>query len=127
MIRRPPRSTRTDTLFPYTTLFRSGQGGPSRDRPAMDAVLQAFTGMMEANKGKDGVPNRVTFIPVDMCTARYSFQALSAAPYARRNEPRGRYSASSLLKAAASVTVGRIVAPGRGGGQRWLTRVAGKR
>src|SRR3546814_16437461 len=27
MIRRPPRSTRTDTLFPYTTLFRSQQRG----------------------------------------------------------------------------------------------------
>src|SRR3546814_7374140 len=27
MIRRPPRSTRTDTLFPYTTLFRSRKGG----------------------------------------------------------------------------------------------------
>src|SRR3546814_10693040 len=27
MIRRPPRSTRTDTLFPYTTLFRSGTRG----------------------------------------------------------------------------------------------------
>src|SRR3546814_4325233 len=26
MIRRPPRSTRTDTLFPYTTLFRSNVG-----------------------------------------------------------------------------------------------------
>src|SRR3546814_9367960 len=26
MIRRPPRSTRTDTLFPYTTLFRSPRG-----------------------------------------------------------------------------------------------------
>src|SRR3546814_2318896 len=26
MIRRPPRSTRTDTLFPYTTLFRSSRG-----------------------------------------------------------------------------------------------------
>src|SRR3546814_1122770 len=26
MIRRPPRSTRTDTLFPYTTLFRSTEG-----------------------------------------------------------------------------------------------------
>src|SRR3546814_4368111 len=26
MIRRPPRSTRTDTLFPYTTLFRSASG-----------------------------------------------------------------------------------------------------
>src|SRR3546814_7168109 len=30
MIRRPPRSTRTDTLFPYTTLFRSPLG---RDQP----------------------------------------------------------------------------------------------
>src|SRR3546814_19553284 len=28
MIRRPPRSTRTDTLFPYTTLFRSCQDAP---------------------------------------------------------------------------------------------------
>src|SRR3546814_2029996 len=28
MIRRPPRSTRTDTLFPYTTLFRSTQPNP---------------------------------------------------------------------------------------------------
>src|SRR3546814_10709947 len=28
MIRRPPRSTRTDTLFPYTTLFRSRQVRP---------------------------------------------------------------------------------------------------
>src|SRR3546814_13436298 len=34
MIRRPPRSTRTDTLFPYTTLFRScGPGKPSPARP----------------------------------------------------------------------------------------------
>src|SRR3546814_15188009 len=38
MIRRPPRSTRTATLFPYTTLFRSrialciGSGGEPRDR-----------------------------------------------------------------------------------------------
>src|SRR3546814_15391000 len=28
MIRRPPRSTRTDTLFPYTTLFRSDAAAP---------------------------------------------------------------------------------------------------
>src|SRR3546814_9124313 len=30
MIRRPPRSTRTDTLFPYTTLFRSLRHNPAR-------------------------------------------------------------------------------------------------
>src|SRR3546814_10545477 len=37
MIRRPPRSTRTDTLFPYTTLFRSACGNRCRvcrGRPA---------------------------------------------------------------------------------------------
>src|SRR3546814_9382773 len=34
MIRRPPRSTRTDTLFPYTTLFRSdGRADRSGDLP----------------------------------------------------------------------------------------------
>src|SRR3546814_9689616 len=31
MIRRPPRSTRTDTLFPYTTLFRSRSAQPAGD------------------------------------------------------------------------------------------------
>src|SRR3546814_10269572 len=35
MIRRPPRSTRTDTLFPYTTLFRSVR----RDQEARDHQL----------------------------------------------------------------------------------------
>src|SRR3546814_20611317 len=34
MIRRPPRSTRTDTLFPYTTLFRSGRAA-TRDSLAV--------------------------------------------------------------------------------------------
>src|SRR3546814_1453182 len=31
MIRRPPRSTRTDTLFPYTTLFRSSHDASNPD------------------------------------------------------------------------------------------------
>src|SRR3546814_18596231 len=37
MIRRPPRSTRTDTLFPYTTLFRSRH--PTRSREDITATL----------------------------------------------------------------------------------------
>src|SRR3546814_18557202 len=32
MIRRPPTSTRTDTLFPYTTLFRAGAANPAWNR-----------------------------------------------------------------------------------------------
>src|SRR3546814_4479546 len=37
MIRRPPRSTRTDTLFPYTTLFRSGQGRTTAEKAGTTA------------------------------------------------------------------------------------------
>src|SRR3546814_17859316 len=38
MIRRPPRSPRTDTLFPYTTLFRSAQRRPRHPRRTAAAV-----------------------------------------------------------------------------------------
>src|SRR3546814_4655128 len=37
MIRRPPRSTRTDTLFPYTTLFRSAPIPPKNGSPRQPA------------------------------------------------------------------------------------------
>src|SRR3546814_10258704 len=41
MIRRPPRSTRTDTLFPYTTLFRSEAGCIDRTGyPNLVSLLQ---------------------------------------------------------------------------------------
>src|SRR3546814_18517191 len=39
MIRRPPRSTRTDTLFPYTTLFRSVARAVNHD-PAVQGLLK---------------------------------------------------------------------------------------
>src|SRR3546814_1194811 len=41
MIRRPPRSTRTDTLFPYTTLFRSHQAIGKRVVSLVDQQLDA--------------------------------------------------------------------------------------
>src|SRR3546814_8855245 len=42
MIRRPPRSTRTDTLFPYTTLFRSGITDALRPLLTDTAVLKVM-------------------------------------------------------------------------------------
>src|SRR3546814_17510008 len=57
MIRRPPRSTRTDTLFPYTTLFRSAA---ARMRPLLSAEGEdgAAPGL-EAVLGGDADPERV--------------------------------------------------------------------
>src|SRR3546814_13188007 len=42
MIRRPPRSTRTDTLFPYTTLFRSGSQGDLFDHALATGTLDVL-------------------------------------------------------------------------------------
>src|SRR3546814_19295620 len=60
MIRRPPRSTRTDTLFPYTTLFRSPWkhgciaigliGGAAAHKAARHRTLIDYSGAMEVNK-----------------------------------------------------------------------------
>src|SRR3546814_13471486 len=72
MIRRPPRSTRTDTLFPYTTLFRSPYGGPQL------LVGRVWSGQLEvgphglveevavlgdqAHRRADGVEGQVTHV-----------------------------------------------------------------
>src|SRR3546814_2604774 len=42
MIRRPPRSTRTDTLFPYTTLFRSFHEVTRRSGSGYPAITKAI-------------------------------------------------------------------------------------
>src|SRR3546814_3262044 len=45
MLRPPPRSTRTDTLFPYTTLFRSGAGSPVRVAAGISQQSRAYGDM----------------------------------------------------------------------------------
>src|SRR3546814_3139178 len=44
MLRRPPRSTRTDTLFPYTTLFRSIDGELCRPVQVLEGAVVAVDG-----------------------------------------------------------------------------------
>src|SRR3546814_8305351 len=61
MIRRPPRSTLTDTLFPYTTLFRSGRaralegpGGFGQGRPRGEGQARRDGGLAAAGAGGAG-------------------------------------------------------------------------
>jgi len=94
----------------YVSISGFGQTGPLAERPATDPVLQAYTGMMAENRGEDGIPHRVPVIVVDMSTALYAFQALSAALYARRDEARGRFIEVSLLQAATALQSIRLIA-----------------
>src|SRR3546814_15052825 len=64
MIRRPPRSTRTDTLFPYTTLFLSHyrmheQGKATSTNPI--ASIVAWTGGLKYRGKFDGTPEVTKF------------------------------------------------------------------
>ncbi len=85
----------------YFSMSGFGQTGPYAERPAMDPVLQAFSGFMAENRDPDGRPMNVASIPVDILSALYAFQALAAALYARRGETRGRYIEGSLMEGAA--------------------------
>src|SRR3546814_16071738 len=58
MIRPPPRSTRTDTLFPYTTLFRSPRGLRSHDRGLSDRVERALPGVRRLARGARAAGSR---------------------------------------------------------------------
>jgi crotonobetainyl-CoA:carnitine CoA-transferase CaiB-like acyl-CoA transferase len=94
----------------YLSVSGFGQSGPLSERPAMDPVLQAYTGLMVENRGEDGIPHRVPVIVVDMSTALYAFQAVSAALYARRDQPRGRKIEVSLMQASAALQSIRLMA-----------------
>src|SRR3546814_4558368 len=58
MVRQPPRSTRTDTLFPYPTPFRSVQLGPDRRRQpgprVADLVLDELQQLLAQRQRREG-------------------------------------------------------------------------
>src|SRR3546814_3969139 len=51
MLRRPPRSTRTDTLFPYTTLFRSAGTAAAGGRPHATVEQALADALADAVRG----------------------------------------------------------------------------
>src|SRR3546814_1103869 len=65
MIRRPPRSTRTDTLFPYTTLFRSIESNPTGgEAPTALAkrAISATDGEMSKKRTKKDISQSTTLL-----------------------------------------------------------------
>src|SRR3546814_4850184 len=109
MIRRPPRSTRTDTLFPYTTLFRSirtlVQRAGGHPYFVEEAVLALADGGWLAGSPRAWRLAR----PIDEWPLPDSVQALLAARIDRLDEPH-----RALLQAAAvigqRIDVGLLVA-----------------
>src|SRR3546814_8328622 len=86
MIRRPPRSTRTDTLFPYTTLFRS----------------------LGVRSGRPRVPNAA---PHPLVSPRSGFPSLSGRRPARDAGPPGRPGVRSVPRGDRKIGRAHVCTP----------------
>src|SRR3546814_5427859 len=113
MIRRPPRSTRTDTLFPYTTLFRSpprrapgagsraGSSQAARGRNGRErrgtAWRQAMAGRGAVGKRPAGFPSSVRIEPFDrLAGAQDKLRPLIEVEMPRRRALRSEEHTSEL-------------------------------
>ncbi|HET6606902.1 MAG TPA: CaiB/BaiF CoA-transferase family protein [Rhodopila sp.] len=97
----------------YYSISGFGQTGPLASRPAMDPVLQAFTGIVTENRGEhDNHPHRIAISLIDMFTGLLGFQAIATSLYARREqtEKKGRYIDVSLMQGGAMLSVIRLIA-----------------
>src|SRR3546814_14926281 len=117
MIRRPPRSTRTDTLFPYTTLFRS----PHRAQPSPVAEVadprERQGKARQMNAGKGGVD------VLGMMTLHIADEAQGQVQVLRRDPARAGQAVAEVGQAAAQ---GVGTGTGRervGEGKGWRVRV----
>src|SRR3546814_15996344 len=108
MIRRPPRSTRTDTLFPYTTLFRSRRKSVGKDQPA---------GVRRRQVDAPGFALDETRDIVDMDAGRLDAQQVGerqrAAPILDREHPHARAERDGMLRQAGR-------SEERRGGDAWV-------
>src|SRR3546814_4791010 len=89
MLRRPPRATRTDTLFPYTTLFRSaGDGEGDSARPDRQAAAENVLEAEAVAPGRGRLVDRFGFdlgpFPTDQRSEEHTseLQSLMRISYA---------------------------------------------
>src|SRR3546814_19606440 len=94
MIRRTPRSTRTDTLFPYTTLFRSEfrRDVLAKSKSEIDQLADFTVDWEEvrgAGRGRPVIAVKLSFNPKDMVDQEMTAQELDRPKVGRRARREG--------------------------------------
>src|SRR3546814_5507514 len=115
MIRRPPRSTRTDTLFPYTTLFRSladaaqaGEDEGMRQAGAVDGFGQgAHQGFLAHQVREGGRPVLARQHAVE-AVAREAVGFSLAGGVAHAGNPGSGKTPAAALAAGFGASIGRV-------------------
>jgi crotonobetainyl-CoA:carnitine CoA-transferase CaiB-like acyl-CoA transferase len=93
----------------YLSVTGYGQEGPYNGRPVTDSVVQAYSGWMSINKDKDGMPQRISIIAIDVMTGLYAFQAVAPALYLRSRTGEGQYLDVPLAGAASAFQAGKMI------------------
>ena len=93
----------------YGSMSGFGQSGPFSKRGTVDAMVQAFSGMMVMNRSHDGVPQRSGMTVVDIVSGLYLFQALSMAAVTKMRFGQGSYIDCSLMQSAAAMQASKII------------------
>src|SRR3546814_9950775 len=104
MIRRPPRSTRTDTLFPYTTLFRSLLGANELPRIVITFLIAFFPLVLSCAAGLLAVPPELMELGRACKASRWQELTRIRLPFAMP------FVFSGLKAAIALAVVGAVVA-----------------
>lgn len=119
------RLSELNTSLIYVSISGYGATGPMRDRPAMDPMLQAFSGFASENTGLDGISHHTPVSYFDMATGLYASYALAGALYARRDHNRGRKLDFTLMEGAAAVQAVRLLSSYRTGPRKASTAPGG--
>jgi crotonobetainyl-CoA:carnitine CoA-transferase CaiB-like acyl-CoA transferase len=93
----------------YLSVTGFGQSGPNSTQPVTDAVIQAYSGLMTVNRDKDGLPQRLNMIPIDVTTGLYAFQALSTALMRKFRYGTGCYVDNNLMQCAAAFQAAKVM------------------
>lgn len=109
----------------YISISGYGTSGPMRDRPAMDPMLQAFSGFVSENTGLDGISHHTPVSYFDMATGLYASYSLAGALYARRDDNKGRKMEFTLMEGAAAIQAVRLLSSYRTGPRKASTAPGG--
>jgi crotonobetainyl-CoA:carnitine CoA-transferase CaiB-like acyl-CoA transferase len=89
----------------YASVSGFGQDGPLADRPGLDIMAQARSGLMSITGPPDGEPAKVGVPVCDLVSGLYAALAVTAALRARDRDGRGQFVDVSLLEAGVSLAV----------------------
>ena len=93
----------------YASISGFGQTGPNAQRPTVDGLIQAYSGMMVMNRTPDGIPHRQGMIAVDVLTGLYIYQAVSAALIRQLRFGEGSFLDISMMQSAAAFQSAKIM------------------